>query len=280
MDTQFYCDNPYGSARLGTEDDARRLENPNGPVAVIGNSCIRLPDQEPTIIIGGAGSSKFSSLGAYQLVHPSTDSFFMLDVGGQYASVTYHWNLAAGREAYLINPFGVGAYPDINHPFDLWSILKNDEYLFDNSKRILTMGVVGQDSKGDNAWVPQGAKRWGSRVQIHQVLTEGRATPEGFWSALNRIETDDEYFKAIGRSAEGMPYEVHSTFVEMYTKKHNSEKEWGGDYRVSERQLRFFVLTQSRCVGERYCRLPARRCQSRQNGRCLLRPAERERQVQ
>ena len=89
------------------------------------------------------------------------------------------------------------------------------------------MGVVGQDAKGDNAWVAQGAKRWGTRIQIHQVLTEGRTIPAGFWNTLNRIETDDEYFKAIGRSAEGMPYEVHSTFVEMYSKKHNSEKEWG-----------------------------------------------------
>lgn len=33
--------------------------------------------------------------------------------------------------------------------------------------------------------------------------------------------------EALGRSAEGMPYQIYSTFVEMFAKKHNSEKEWG-----------------------------------------------------
>ena len=227
MDGRFYRENPYGSARLGTQDDARRLDNPNGPVAVIGNTCLRLPDQEPGIIIGGAGSAKFSCLGAYQLVHPSTGSFFMLDVGGQYMSTSWHWNLAAGRDAYAVNPFGVSAYPDINHPVDLWSILQADDDLFDNAKRIIAMGVVNQDSKGENAWVGQSAKRWGSRIAMQKVLLEGRVTPRGFWETLNRIDTDDAFLKAIGRSSEGMPYNIYSTLVEMYAKKHNSEKEWG-----------------------------------------------------
>lgn len=48
-----------------------------------------------------------------------------------------------------------------------------------------------------------------------------------FWHTLNRIETDDEYLKMLGRSSEGLPYEIYSTFVEMYAKKHTSEKEWG-----------------------------------------------------
>ena len=145
MDAKFYRDNPYGSARLGNESDAAKLDNPNGPVAVTGDVCIRFPDQEPSILIGGAGSKKFSTLGAYQLVHPSTDSFFILDIGGQFMSTSWHWNLAENREAYAINPFGVGAYPDINHPVNLWSILKDDEYLFDNAKRIMAMGVIDQD---------------------------------------------------------------------------------------------------------------------------------------
>ena len=82
-------------------------------------------------------------------------------------------------------------------------------------------------AKGENSWVFQGAKRWGSRIIILLVLLYGRATPAMFWNTLNRIETDDEYLKSLGRSAEGMPYEVYSTFVEMYAKKHTSEKEWG-----------------------------------------------------
>lgn len=145
MDEQFYRDNPYGSARLGSADDAAKLNNPNGPVAMMEDTCIRFPDQEPSIIIGGAGSEKFSKLGAYQLVHPSTDSFFILDIGGQFMNVTWHWNLAENREAYALNAYGIGAYPEINHPVHLWGILKDDDYLFDNAKRIMAMGVIDQD---------------------------------------------------------------------------------------------------------------------------------------
>lgn len=227
MDARFYRDNPYGSVGLASDEQFLSFNNPNGPVAMLDDKVLRFPDQEPSIVIGGAGSAKFSALGAYQLVHPSTHNFFILDVGGQYQSTTFHWNVAEGRKAYSINPYGISSYPDINHALNLWGILKEDEYLFDNAKRIMEMGVTDRDMGGDNAWVPKGAKRWGARILIVLVYLDGGVTPLSFWEALNTIETDGDYLKWLGRFAEDLPYKVYSNLVEMYAKKHNSEKEWG-----------------------------------------------------
>lgn len=227
MDNQFYTDNAYGSTRLACEDDIASLQVGHGPAAVLGNSVIRFPDQEPTIITGGAGSAKFSQLGSYQLVHPSTQSFFVLDMGAQFMSVTWHDNLAHGREAYAINPFGIGAYPSINHSLNLWGILKNDAHLFDNAKRIADMAMREEGSKGDNAWVRQSAVRWISRMLIAYVLIDERVTPFDLWQMINGFDSDDEVIKIWGRHVEGLPYEVHATFLEIYSKKLDAPKEYG-----------------------------------------------------
>ncbi len=227
MGEQFYRDHPNGSSRLATESDVQALSRGNGPVGTIGNTVIRLPDQEPVLILGGAGSGKFSQFGAYQLVHPSTQSFFALDVGGQIKSVTWHWNLAERRKAYAINPFRCGAYPDVNHPVDLWGILKDDEFLFDNAKRITEMGIPAEKNEGENSWVGTGARRWGGRFLIFLVLLVGRVTPKSFWQFVNEIDTDDEALKSWGRLAENMPYDVYSTMLEIFNKKHDSPKEYG-----------------------------------------------------
>lgn len=226
-DNGFYSRYAHGSTEFGTEEDAKALSQGAGPVARLGHTIIRLRPEEPTLFIGGAGSGKGANLGVYQPVHPATGSFFLLDVSGQYMSTTWHYNLKAGREAYAINAEGVGAYPDINHPVHLWGIVKSDDYLFDNARRIAAMGLRNSDSKGDNAWVGQGARRWLTRLIVGLVLLEGRATPARLWALINQIDSDDDFLKAWGRSTEGLPYDVYSTLVEIYRKKQGSEKEYG-----------------------------------------------------
>lgn len=227
MNQGFYRDHPYGSTRLGGEADARLISAGGGPIARKGNTIIRLRPDEPSIIFGGAGSGKGANIGIYQPVHPSTGSFFILDVSGQYVSTTWHWNLKAARDAYAINVSGCSAYPDLNHPLNLWGILKDNEYLFDNSRCISSMALTDNDSKGDNAWVGQGARRWLTRILILLVLIEGRVTPKSLWRLINAIDADDETLKMWARAAENLPYNVYSTLVEILRKKHGSEKEYG-----------------------------------------------------
>ncbi len=227
IDNDYYSRYAYGSSTLGSEQDTKVLSYGSGPVARLGNTIIRLRPEEPCIIFGGAGSGKGANIGIYQPVHPDTGSFFILDMSGQYMSTTWHYNLKAGRDAYAINPEGAGAYPDINHPVDLWGILKPDDYLFDNARRIAAMALRDNDGKGDNAWVGQGGRRWLTRLLIGLVLLEGRVTPLRLWQLINQIDSDDEFLKTWGRSTEGLPYDVYSTLIEIYRKKQGSEKEYG-----------------------------------------------------
>lgn len=227
MNKNFYRQHAYGSTQLATELDIQILRCGTGPIARLGNTIIRFQPDAPVIVLGGAGSGKGANLGICQPVHPSTGSFFILDVSGQYFSTTWHYNLKANRESYAINVQGCGAYPEINHPVDLWAILKNDEYLFDNARRIAAMALTDGDSKGDNAWVGLSAKRWLCRLMMILVLIDGRVTPKSLWKLVNQIDSDDEALKHWGRMAIDLPYDIYPTLIEICRKKHGSEKEYG-----------------------------------------------------
>ncbi|VAW44563.1 hypothetical protein MNBD_GAMMA03-673 [hydrothermal vent metagenome] len=228
MNKDFYRQYAYGSTQLATEQDAQILSKGTGPIARLGNTIIRFRPQEPCIIFGGAGSGKGANLGIYQFVHPTTGSFFTLDNSGQSFSTTWHWNVKANREVYAINAQGCGAYPEINHPVNLWGILKDDENLFEFAELIAEMSLTESDSKGENAWVGENAQRWVSGIFMVLVLINGRVTPESFWELVNQFDSgDDEVFKTWARSAEGMPHNIYSTLVEILRKKHGSEKEYG-----------------------------------------------------
>ena len=217
----------YGSARLGTMRDAQHLTVGGGPIGVLGNTVLRRRLDEPTLIIGGAGSGKGASLGLYQPVHPSTGSFLLLDMGGQYMSTTWHYNLAMQREAYALNVEGVSAYPDINHKLNLWGILKPDDpLLLDNARRIAAMAIRNK-STGDNAWVDKGAMRWLGRILAGLVVNEGRVTPARLWAHLNQLEVDNGYFQTWSKQFEPFGGDLYSTLVEIYNKKNFSEKEYG-----------------------------------------------------
>lgn len=227
FDDDFYRRFEGGSTRLGGDNDAQYLAQGGGPVAHAVHDIIRFQAEQPTIIFGGAGSGKFANLGAYQLVHPSTGSFFILDVGGQYMSTTWHYNLKMGREAYAINPHGASSYPDINHPVDLFGFLKVGKRLFDDSKAVADMALTESENEGENAWVRQGAGRWLTRILTSAVRLEGRVTPQRLWQLINTIDTDDDFLKKWGRACEGLPNDEHATFVEIYRKKNTSQKEYG-----------------------------------------------------
>ena len=244
MDDQFYTENPYGSTRFGTEEDARALATGYGPVGVLGDTVIRFPEQEPTIVFGGAGCGKFSVLGGYQLAHPSTGSFIVLDPGGQFFSTSWHWNLAAGRKAYAINPFEIGAYPDINHPVDLWSYLKDDKFLFDNAEETAEAAIPESAKKTDNDWVEVDARRWFSTTLIEQVLLEGRVTPASVWEMINQVDASDEALSMWCRAAEGLPYDVYSNMIEIYNRKIGSPKEYGAIMSHIKSSLRLLTSPQ------------------------------------
>lgn len=128
-----------------------------------------------------------------------------------------------GRKVYAINPEGAGAYPEINHSFDLWSILKDNIYLFDNARRIAVMGLK-DDMKGDNSWVYDDAKRWVTRILILLVLLEGRVTPKRFWQVINGMDADNDCLQAWERSAKNLPYDIQGALIEIYRTKNEAEK--------------------------------------------------------
>jgi len=223
----FYRRFEGGSTRLGGDNDAKYLAQGGGPIACEGGTIIRFQPQQPSIVFGGAGSGKFANLGAYQLVHPSTNSFFILDIGGQFMSTTWHYNQAMGREAYAINPHGASSHSDINHPVNLFGLLKDDDDLFDSSKAVTGMALTEGEKDGDNAWVLQGAQRWFSRFITSLVRLEGCVKPDKLWQFINTIDTDDEFLKNWGRACENLPNDEYATFLEIHRKKNTSEKEYG-----------------------------------------------------
>ncbi len=220
-------DNPYGSSRFGNEQDAQQLSQGRGAIAQMANTVLRFDEKQPSVIFGGAGSGKFGNIGGYFVSHPTmrNKSAFYLDMGAQFMSTSWHWNIAENRHAYALNVEDAGAYPYINHLLNLWGILKNDPFLFDNVRRIAAMALKN-NGKGDDAWVYDDAVRWLSRLLIALVQVNGRATPKDLWVLLNAMDADDEVIKQWGRAVEGLPYDLHTTFVEIYRVKTTSEKQY------------------------------------------------------
>lgn len=227
FDRAFYREFQEGSTDLHDPGAAMRLAHGTRPLARMGKRILRFQSEAPTIIFGGAGSGKFANLGAYQLCDPSTERFFVLDIGGQYMSTSWHYNLAMGRDAYALNGQAVGAYPDVHHDLDLFAIVTDDALLFDKARAIAGMVLTEDDSKGENAWVGQSAGRWLTRIITSLVRLEGRVTPIRLQETITAIDTDDEALKALGRACEGMPNDEYSAYLEMYTKKKGSEREYG-----------------------------------------------------
>ncbi len=204
-----------------------RLAHGSRPLAQTGKSLLRFQSEAPTIIFGGAGSGKYANLGAYQTGDPSTRSFLVLDVGGQYMSTGWHHNLAMRRKCYALNAQAASSYPDINHPVDLFAILTDDVHLFDKARAIAGMAITEDTNAGENAWVGQSARRWVTRILTSIVRLDGKVTPKRMWELINRIDTDDEFLKSWGRACEDLPNDEYATFLEIYRKKKGSEKEYG-----------------------------------------------------
>lgn len=228
FDDDFYNRFRHGSTELNQHSDELCRMSNRRPVAIAAHDGIirSLESREPTIIFGGAGSGKFAHFGAYQLVHPSMleQNYFLLDIGGQFMSVMWHWNLAMGRNAYAINPHGASAYPDINHPVHLWGFLKDGAQLFDKCRENSANILTESEMEGDNAWVGQDAKRWLTRMKTSLVKLEGVVKPNRLWWLINTIEVDNEFLTSWVRLCKDLPNAEHSIFTEIYRNKKCSEK--------------------------------------------------------
>ena len=227
MDDRFYSRFSHGSASFGCERDARRLALGRGLIGTLGPEIIRFQPEHPGIIFGGAGCGKFAQCGAYQLVHPSVQSVFVLDVGAQYKNVTWHHNLALGRKAYSLDVRGIGSYADINHPLDLFGILKDGAYLFEDCRIVASLALTETDMQGDNSWVGQGARRWLTRFLTSLVRLERRVTPKRLKAFVHAIDTDDAFLEHWGMRCHALPNDEYATFVEIFRVKHASEKQYG-----------------------------------------------------
>jgi type IV secretion system protein VirD4 len=227
MNDLFHRQHPHGSARLGALADAQPLVRGSGPPqGLLDGTVLRAAGDEPRLLIGGAGSRKFTAFGAYQVLSPTTRSMFVLDVGGQYSDVTWHWNIALGRDAYAINPNRIGVHRH-SHALNPISIVKVDEQLFANALLTTQMLVPERPQAGENSWVRDEEIRWLRAPLLYLVLTHGYATLPALWNLVQVIDNDDDALESIGRAAEGMPFGVGSTLFEIYRKKRGSEKEYG-----------------------------------------------------
>ena len=226
MDDRFYSENPFGSQRWGSTDDAVPLSRGGAPVAMLEGMPLRRREEEPTIFIGAGGTGKFANLGPIQIVHDSVDSFFLLDAGGQFMSTTWHWNLAEGRDVYAINPEGISAYPDICHGFNMFEgILARDKFLFDRSKAIANMTITKEP--GENGWVAEGAERFYSRFLMRRALLQGDTTPVEPYQDINAFTASDEAAKALTLEAEHLPYDIAATLLELYQLKKGAQRTFG-----------------------------------------------------
>ncbi|TDF37167.1 type IV secretory system conjugative DNA transfer family protein [Alteromonadaceae bacterium M269] len=162
----------FGSAGFATLEDIKRAGLLKGQGLHHGYTLEKHPQQinlladTPTLVLGSAGSQKYTTHLAYQAVDNTTS--IVLDAKGEIAATTAM--LMPWAEVYLFNPFGLWTgYPHFlpsNHRFNVLDILKaNSPTLFDDALT-LAKNLI-EKPKGGNG---SSMHFYGKAVQIVTAL--------------------------------------------------------------------------------------------------------------
>lgn len=227
----FYSKYSKGSTDIRSMATAFRLGEGTFPVATYKGRVLYADPELAMGVFGGAGSGKFTNLMAYFMAHPSTESMFVLSVGGQDHNVFFHNHLREGREAwtYCVDE-NLSRYGREHQDLDLWGVLRKGPLLFRNTVRVANMGIPTAASEGENAWVPENARRLVTALKTGLVHVQGRVTPESFWTILKELGTNDAAFKSFARATRDAPYGEFDTLHEFYRAKHQSQRFFSAVY--------------------------------------------------
>lgn len=184
-----YQNNKYGSARWATEEDVFRaglfVEKPAAKAAFIGHfyhQQMHLVSDAPGIVIGGSGSGKLTTYGAYTLY--SSDHTCKVDPKGELTAISIQSQVRLGKPCYVTNPRRLHGLPHLKvNPWD--DLVPGSPSLHADCKSAARDVIpVGDDS--DKWWVAEAAI-WIEKIILAHVLIYGHVSMTQVYRLINAI---------------------------------------------------------------------------------------------
>lgn len=226
---------PYGSARFATDQEVSRTFRAKGGVP-IGYHKKRLlfhAKQAGMLLIGGAGSGKFTSVLAHlmgsSILSRKPARFLLLDPKGEMASVMGHGLIHAGAEVRYINPYGLHGLP--NHSVAVLAHLTPDSpTLVADSKRAAQTLLPKSQSSDNNFWEEAG-QVWIDALIRGLVALDGEVSFASLYRLIALIRSHPEGWQdmAAEMAARGS-FDLESTFNQMITMAAESQRTFDSVY--------------------------------------------------
>lgn len=215
----FHQDYPYGSARPATDQEVRRAMRGKGglPVGYLGGRMLWHSRQAGALVIGGAGSGKFTTVLAHIMADPGRGKgepprTAILDPKGEAAAV---FN-PGGRDAdfYTINPFGLNGLP--NHSVALLAHLVPGSPMLVADCLRAARTLLPTSGSGDARFFEQKAQAWCSALMRGLVHADGEVSPKSLFDLVGMIRAAPDTWAqmSVSIAALGEP-DLAVTYAEM-----------------------------------------------------------------
>ncbi len=220
---------PYGSARFASPIEINRAFRAAGgvPFAFHGKRKLYHSKQAGMLLIGGAGSGKFTSVLAHIMNAPGRAGepprYAIFDPKRELRAVMEPYFASIKARVYEINPyFTHGAS---GSTLSLFSHLKEDSPRLVADSRRVARTLLPDSGGGDSAFFDQKAQNWLDAMIRGLVTTVDGVSPTKLFDLIGMIRSDPEAWELMAHMmAECGEPDLRITYDEMLDMAHDSRR--------------------------------------------------------
>ncbi len=211
---------PHGSARFADFGEVRRALGVDGgiPIGFFEGRLRFHTKRAGALLIGGAGSGKFTTMLAHILADPGRTGepprYAILDPKGEMAAVIGPGLVQRGAHVYTVNPYRLHGHPV--HSVALFShLLRGSPLLVADSRRV-AQTFLPDTSSGEGRFFEQKARIWMDALLRGLVHADGEVSPGSLFELVGVIRSAPGIWAQMSDSmaALGEP-DLRATYAEM-----------------------------------------------------------------
>ncbi|WP_027237591.1 type IV secretory system conjugative DNA transfer family protein [Leisingera caerulea] len=224
-----YQENPFGSARFATPLEVRGAFRGKGglPMGFHHGRQLFHDQQAGALLIGGAGSGKFTTVLSHLLAAPGRKGepqrVLAVDPKGEMAAVIGPGLVHMGAHVYYVNPYHLHGLP--NHSLNIYSHLKPDAPALVADTRRAARTLLPESGGGDARFFEQKAQNWADPLIRGLVHRDGSVSPRSLHDLISMIRAEPEGWAQMAETmaALGEP-DLDTAFREMLDMAKHSRK--------------------------------------------------------
>ena len=220
---------PYGSARFARPLEVRRAFRSIGgvPFAFHGGRKLYHSKQAGMLLIGGAGSGKFTSVLSHIMAAPGRAGepprYAIFDPKRELRAVLEPYLAHIKARVYEINPYFTHGVT--GHRLSILSHLTPDSPRLVGDSRRVARTLLPESGGGDSHFFDQKAQNWLDPLMRGLVHLDGGVSPTSLYDLVGMIRVDpDAWIDTAGVMAELGEPDLRITFTEMIEMAEDSRR--------------------------------------------------------